>query len=211
VGGDGGPVGAAARAPGAPQAMQALAGWQEQRPQLGHDVFARGRPELFGVSAEAGPAIDMIEFLWASLALFDDEEPPDTAMVHRPAPLRLHIVAQARDRILQRLKDAPGGTALPQLLPDEALDDGMAPDRALQRRSGWLATFVAGLELAKQGDVVMAQEGELRPSTSPRPDGLPTRFTHRIRRRGTSSRTLELRLAGQMVLQRYGGSRAFTD
>ena len=34
--------------------MQALAGWLERRPQLGHDVFARGRPEVFGVSVEAG-------------------------------------------------------------------------------------------------------------------------------------------------------------
>jgi segregation and condensation protein A len=32
------------------EAMQALAGWLERRPQPGHDVFARGRPELFGIS-----------------------------------------------------------------------------------------------------------------------------------------------------------------
>jgi segregation and condensation protein A len=50
---------------------QALAGWLERRPQLGHDVFVRGhRPsraqssEVFGVSADAAQAIDVIEFLW---------------------------------------------------------------------------------------------------------------------------------------------------
>ena len=53
--------------------MQALAGWLERRPQLGHDVFGRGQPELFGVSVEAGQAVDVVEFLWASLVLFDDD------------------------------------------------------------------------------------------------------------------------------------------
>jgi segregation and condensation protein A len=43
--------------------MQALAGWLDRRPQLGHDVFARGRPEVFGVSVEAGSAIDVVAFL----------------------------------------------------------------------------------------------------------------------------------------------------
>ena len=89
--------------------VQALALWLEQRPQLGRDVFARGRAELFGVSVEAGPAIDVTEFLWASLALFDDEAPPDTAVTYQPAPLRLHSVAEARTRILQRLTDKPEG------------------------------------------------------------------------------------------------------
>ena len=40
------------------RAMQALAGWLGQRPQLGHDVFARGQPEGFGVSVEAGEVLD---------------------------------------------------------------------------------------------------------------------------------------------------------
>ena len=90
--------------------MQALAFWLEQRPQLGHDVFARGRPErVRRFRSRPGAAIDVIEFLWASLALFDDEEPPDTATAYRPAPLRLHTVAEARARILRRLKEQPDG------------------------------------------------------------------------------------------------------
>jgi segregation and condensation protein A len=145
------------------EAMQALAGWLEQRPQLGQDVFARGRPELFGVSVDAGPAIDVIEFLWASLALFDDETPPDTVLVYRPAPLALHTVTQARARILRRLKDQPEGVALNQLLPDEASGADEPSRRVRLRRSGWAATFVAGLELAKQGDVVMEQGEDFEP------------------------------------------------
>jgi segregation and condensation protein A len=143
--------------------IQALAGWLEQRPQLGHDVFTRGRPEAFGLSVEAGPAIDVIEFLWASLALFDDEAPPDTGKAYRPAPLALHTVVQARARILQRLKDQPDGAALDQLLPDESPDAGEPWRRARLRRSGWAATFVAGLELAKQGEVVLEQGEDFEP------------------------------------------------
>jgi hypothetical protein len=43
------------------------------------------------------------------------------------------------------------------------LDAGDAPRRALQRRSGWASTFVAGLELAKQGDVVNGAAGTFKP------------------------------------------------
>jgi segregation and condensation protein A len=143
--------------------MQALAFWLEQRPKLGHDVFARGQPELFGVSVEAGPALDVREFLWASLALFDDEELPDTSTAYRPAPLQLHTVAAARARILRRLTEQPEGAALDQLLPDEALDVSEPFRRDRLRRSGWAATFVASLELAKQGEVVLGQGDDFEP------------------------------------------------
>jgi segregation and condensation protein A len=148
------------------EAMQALAVWLEQRPQLGRDVFARGHPESFGISVEAGPAIDVTEFLWASLALFDDEAPPDTATAYRPAPLVLHTVAEARAsraRILRRLKEQPDGVALDQLLPDQPPDVSEPSRRVRLRRSGWAATFVAGLELAKQGAVVMGQGEDFEP------------------------------------------------
>jgi segregation and condensation protein A len=139
------------------QEMQALAGWLECRPQLGHDVFARGQPEVFGVSVEAGQAVDVIEFLWASLALFDEAAGPETAL-YRPRPFALDAVAEARDRILRRLAGMPGGGPLDQFLPDPPADDS-EPWREWRRRSGWASTLIAGLELAKQGDVELAQEG----------------------------------------------------
>ena len=142
--------------------MQALAGWLERRPQLGHEVFARGQPELFGVSVEAGPAIDVIEFLWASLARFnDDAVTPDTETVYRPARLALCTVPEARDRILRRLADSPDGATLGQCLPEQYLP---APPAAaetrsvLHRRSAWSSTLVASLELARQGNLALGQE-----------------------------------------------------
>jgi segregation and condensation protein A len=146
------------------QAMQVLAAWLERRPQLGRDVFIRGQPEILGVSVEPTPDLDIIEFLWASLALFDDGEPaPDTGAVYRPPPLPLYPVGEARTRILRLLAEAPGEVAFEMLLPDmpDLAEGETLP--ALQRRSAWSSTFVASLELAKQGDVVLAQEGTFQP------------------------------------------------
>ena len=138
---------------------QALAGWLQRRPQLGHDVFARGRPEVFGVSVDASPAIGVIEFLWAGLARFDDEPAtPDGEAVYRPARLAFCSVAEARDRILRRLAEYPDGVTLAQCLPTPpaAADGETRP--VLRRRSAWASTLVASLELARQGDVVLEQE-----------------------------------------------------
>jgi chromatin segregation and condensation protein Rec8/ScpA/Scc1 (kleisin family) len=45
------------------QEIQTLAAWLDRRPQLGHDVFARGQPELFGTAVETGHEVDVIAFL----------------------------------------------------------------------------------------------------------------------------------------------------
>ena len=146
---------------------QALASWLERRPQLGHDVFVRGHPPsraqspaVFGVSADAAQAIDVIEFLWASLALFDDDAgEPDTISVYRPA-LRseLHTVADARERILRQLAEMPEGGPLEQFLPQPHEAAGDRRRRALRQRSAWSSTFVASLELARQGEAALQQE-----------------------------------------------------
>jgi segregation and condensation protein A len=141
------------------QETQTLAGWLERRPQLGHEVFARGQPEIFGVSVETAEVVDVIEFLWASLALFDDDAgEPDTTSVYRP-PLRLelHTVANARERILQQLAETPDGAVLDRFLPDMPVSAEGEAYSQLRRRSAWSSTFTASLELARQGEVALAQ------------------------------------------------------
>jgi segregation and condensation protein A len=139
--------------------MQALAGWLERRPHLGREVFARGQPEIFGVAVEAG-AIDRVEFLWASMALFDDAAEPETETIYQPRRFpELYAVAEARARILQRLADLPDGGSLAALLPET----GSATGSDLRRRSAWSSTLAASLELAKQGDVVLAQDADFQP------------------------------------------------
>jgi hypothetical protein len=64
--------------------MQALVRWLDDRPQLSRDVFARGRPEEFAAAIGAEHGVDVGEFSWASLALFNEaEDVVDTAAVYR--------------------------------------------------------------------------------------------------------------------------------
>jgi segregation and condensation protein A len=141
------------------QAAQGLAAWLDGRPQLGHDVFARSLPELLGTAVEPAHQVDVIEFLWASLALFDDDPAPDTASVYRPLLTKLHDIAAARERILRVLAAAPDGAPLDRLLPAPPETAETDSQRALRRRSAWASTLVAGLELVRQGEAVM-QQGE---------------------------------------------------
>jgi len=142
------------------RAMQGLAAWLDRRPQLGRDVFARGQPEI--AEPAVGPAVDVVEFLWASLALFDDDQAPvDTASRYRPRRLDLHSVQDARARIRRRLAEQPKRHRLERLLPEDPAASG--PPVALRRRSAWSSTFVASLELAKQGEAVLDQTDFLGP------------------------------------------------
>jgi len=147
---------------GALRDAQALADWLERRPQLGQEVFARGQPELLGTAFETAHQVDVIEFLWASLALFDDDPAPDTASVYRPLSTKFYDVAAARHRILLLLAAAPAGAPLERFLP--APPDGAETEHrhALRRRAAWASTLAAGLELAKQGDVALAQEEDFQ-------------------------------------------------
>jgi segregation and condensation protein A len=138
----------------APPFIQALAVWLRDKPQLGRDVFARGQPEFIGVSATPAFEVDVVEFLWAAMVLFDDDlADADTTIRYRPPQIDLFSIAEARDRILARLAETEVPQPLPQLLPVMA-----ESATQLRRRSAWTSTFTASLELAKQGQVTLAQE-----------------------------------------------------
>jgi segregation and condensation protein A len=140
------------------QAAQALAAWLTRRPQLGQDVFPRGQPECLGQAPETQYTVDVVEFLWASLALFDgDRTAVDTTAVYTPPWFDLHSVAAARTRILQHLAGTPDGVPLARLLPP-ALPREESPARTtLHRRSAWSSTLLASLELTRLGSVVLHQ------------------------------------------------------
>ena len=96
------------------------------------------------------------------MALFDDDPAPDTANVHRPPLTKLHDIAAARERILLLLAAAPDGAPLARLLPLPADNAETDVRRGLRRRSAWASTLVAGLELARRGEVVLAQAGDFQ-------------------------------------------------
>jgi segregation and condensation protein A len=157
--------------------IQALATGLDRRPHLGRDVFTRGQPpEEFDLSVEGGPEVDVIEFLWASMALFDDGGPgPDISERYRPRWRDLYSVAEARARILKRLAETPDGLPLDRLLPEDTMAAGISAEPVLKQRAAWTSTFVASLELAKQGDVALAQEDRFAAiHVSPAPVEAPT-------------------------------------
>jgi len=142
------------------QEAQGLAAWLDRRPMLGRDVFARGRDEYPGGFTEIRHAqVDVIAFLWAAMALFDDDIADDveTTTRYRPAMPELFSIPEARRRIMQLLAEAPGGQTLFELLPAEVYGAEGRQLSKLRRTSAWTSTFVASLELAKQGDVIIQQ------------------------------------------------------
>jgi len=144
--------------------VQALTAWLDQRPQLGRDVFGRGTPDRAAVSRGARPEVDVVEFLWACLALFEDAaDQADTTPRYQPRPLALHSVADARARILRFLAAAGDRQALGQLLPNAQATQDNASQSRLMERSAWVSTFAAILELAKQGEVALDQDGCFTP------------------------------------------------
>jgi len=149
--------------------VQVLAAWLDRTPQLGRDVFGRGTPNDAASAHGAAPEVDIIAFLWACMELLDGRRSgADMAATYAPQRPALHSVPDARTRILQLLASSREPHSLGKLVPKMAEASGSAsfppaPDHMLLRRSGWASTFAASLELAKQGQVTLAQEGSFAP------------------------------------------------
>ena len=168
--------------------MAAAADWLERQPQLGREVFARGRPEagwtgpaagLAGWQA-AGTIVDGIsEDAHASAGSADDTPPvnggdltdllraclvalrlPPHAEAYQPRRLPFWGVGDAAGRITRLLQEHSEGKELEVFLPKVA-ETGSG--RALQCRAALAATFVAGLELARGGALTLDQDAPWLP------------------------------------------------
>lgn len=147
-------------------AARALAAWLDRRPQLGLEVFTRGQPEMVGTELDLRHEVDVIEFLWAGLAQFeDDADRIGTTVLYRPARLALWAVPDARARILQLLAEASDDAPLERFLPVlEAQAETATPvPLSLRRRSAVASTLIAGLELAREGVVTLHQPAPFAP------------------------------------------------
>ena len=141
-------------------AAQALAAWLDRRPQLGIDVFAHGQPDMVGTELEFRHELDVIEFLWACLAQFeDDADGIDTSTPYRPARLALWTALDARQRILQLLAETSDDAPFERFLPalDAQAETATPTALSLRRRSAVASTLIAGLELAREGMVSLHQ------------------------------------------------------
>ncbi len=165
--------------------MAASTDWLEQRPQLGHEVFARGRPEA-GQGAgllPARPGHDtedgLTEGADAAALRTRDEAPvaggditellraclvalrvPPHAEADPPRQLPFWSIGDAAHRITRLLAGLPGGADLTSFLPEIA---EAGPGRTLHCRAAVAGTFVAGLELTRGGTLSLRQDAPWKP------------------------------------------------
>jgi segregation and condensation protein A len=133
--------------------MQTGADWLAARPQLGQRVFARGQ----GMPTPPRPQAELyVAFLEATLAMLEGREeqgvePPPT---YSPRPPDLWRIADALQRITELLGQNPTGLPLERCLPRIP---NHASDRPIRLRAALASTFVAGLEMARDGTLELDQ------------------------------------------------------
>ncbi len=173
--------------------MAAAADWLERRPQLGCQVFARGRPEAgqgawpagarVGHDTEDGPTQDAA----AAAVHTRDSEPVeggDITDLLRACLVALHLpphaeadpprrqpfwsISDAAHRIIQLLETGPEGAALDTFLAEIA---EAGANRALHVRAAVAATLAAALELSRNGALTLQQDAPWQPIRVQRQDG----------------------------------------
>jgi segregation and condensation protein A len=141
--------------------MRTAADWLDQRAQLGREVFRRGRPEV----SAAGRGGDLTDLLRACLPAL--QVPDDTAVALQPRPPPLWTAHDALARVTRLLDGLPDGSCLTDFLPRIPAD---APSRTLRCRAALASTLIAGLELARDGALLLEQQA----------DWMPIRVTSRV-------------------------------
>ncbi len=122
------------------------------RPLLGRDTFLRGAPEGVEVITEAVFEPSLYELLKA----YGQIQSRGTDTTLHIAAQELYSVEQAVERLRRLLGAIPDWQSLVTFLP-EGLKGGIV------KRSALASTFVATLELVRQGQAEVRQEGAFRP------------------------------------------------
>ncbi len=135
------------------QAVRAASAWMGKRPQLGWDEFARGQPEDFTETDRSKLKLDMSSLLAAYLAA---RRRASGKVQYKPKPMTYFSVQNALARLQKLLGSLPDWSSLEEFLPDN-LENG------LPRRAAISATLVAGLEMARGGDIHLRQETDFGP------------------------------------------------
>lgn len=124
------------------------------RDRLGRDVFARGAPEGLRVDRQARWRCD----LFALLQAYGQVQARNRPVVHMVRARAVVTLEAALARVSALLGLALDWTDLSRFLPDEA---GAGDPRL--RRSAIASSFVAALELARQGRTDLAQTHAFAP------------------------------------------------
>jgi len=140
------------------EAMQKAADGLMARPQLGQDIFTRGRPEGLGVVTNTSWSVSLYDLL---KAYGDIQRRGEDSHYDMP---EFHVMSteDAMSRLTRMLGNLPRKgmhsvwTTLESFMPDGVKD-------RIYGRSALASTFTAGLELVKQGKLEIKQDGAFRP------------------------------------------------
>ena len=121
------------------------------RDRLGRDVFARGAPEGLKVIRKAAWDASLYDLIAAYGMVQARGDEPVHIVQRRP----VMTLDQAIERVSRMVGALIDWTSLEAFLPTEATGE--------YRRSALASSFVAALELARQGRVALMQEGAFAP------------------------------------------------
>ncbi|WP_204259807.1 segregation/condensation protein A [Lichenicola cladoniae] len=133
--------------------IRAAASWLEGRPQLGQEVFARPRQKQDGRTETTMALLEA-----CLVVLRGPRSRPETAPLYRPVLTQFWRVDQALARIRELLAVDPLGGELGIFLPALEPETGQGGNRTTQPRGALAGTFVACLEMAKQGEIDADQD-----------------------------------------------------
>jgi len=140
------------------EAMQNCAEALMKRPQLGQDVFTRGRPEGLDVVTHTRWNVSLYDMLKA----YGDIQRRGQDSHYDLPEFNLMSTEDAMSRLTRMLGNLPRKgmhsvwTTLESFMPDGVTDK-------VYGRSALASTFTAGLELVKQGKLEIKQDGAFRP------------------------------------------------
>lgn len=132
------------------EAMQKAAQQVQALPQLGTEIFLRGLPEEMEVEEKPIYFLPIQDLLSALAAPMRRKKPA----TYNIAPLRLYSLEESVERLRDLLGTMPSWTILQNFLPED-----MSPQEIMQVRSAMASTFAATLELVKNGELELRQEG----------------------------------------------------
>ena len=140
------------------EAMQKAADSLMERPQLGQDIFTRGRPEGLGVVTHTRWNVSLYDLLKA----YGDIQRRGEDSHYDMPEFQVMSTEDAMSRLTRMLGNLPRKgmhsvwTTLESFMPDGVTDK-------IYGRSALASTFTAGLELVKQGKLEIKQDGAFRP------------------------------------------------
>lgn len=136
------------------EAMQKAARDLQDRPQLGSDIFLRGIPEPVEVEEKPVYFLPMQDLLLALAAPSRRRKPP----TYNIGTMKLYSLQESVSRLRLLLGASVDWGTLQNFLPDV-----VTAESALEVRSAIASTFAATLELVKNGELELRQDGTYEP------------------------------------------------